>query len=132
VSSSSNFCGSGIRRPDSRLREARLREDGAAYDPGPDRFYSFEAGENDPTIRVITLTGTGDTFTSGNDMKDLQQRSAEQNSSAASPFLDALPRLQKPPIAAVNGAAIGIGTPMLAHCDLIVAARKAWPGARGR
>jgi len=86
---------------------------------------AFEAAENDPAIRVIMLTGTGDTFTSGNDIKDFQQRAESRNASAASPFLTALSTLQKPLLAAVNGAAIGVGTTMLAHCDLIVAARSA-------
>jgi enoyl-CoA hydratase/carnithine racemase len=86
---------------------------------------AFASAENDPAIRVILLTGTGDTFTSGNDIKDFQQRAATRNTSAASPFLTALSTLRKPLVAAVNGAAIGVGTTMLAHCDLIVAARSA-------
>jgi enoyl-CoA hydratase/carnithine racemase len=86
---------------------------------------AFQSAENDPAIRVIILTGTGDTFTSGNDIKDFQQRAASRNTSAASPFLTALSTLKKPLVAAVNGAAIGVGTTMLAHCDLIVAARSA-------
>jgi enoyl-CoA hydratase/carnithine racemase len=86
---------------------------------------AFGSAEQDPSIRVILLTGTGDTFTSGNDIKDFQQRAAGTNASAASPFLTALSTLKKPLIAAVNGAAIGVGTTMLAHCDLIVAARSA-------
>jgi len=86
---------------------------------------AFETAENDPAIRVVMLTGTGDTFTSGNDIKDFQQRAAARNTSAASPFLTALSTLKKPLIAAVNGAAVGVGTTMLAHCDLIVAARSA-------
>jgi enoyl-CoA hydratase/carnithine racemase len=86
---------------------------------------AFERADADPAIRVILLTGTGDIFTSGNDIKDFQQRAATRNSSAASPFLTALSTLTKPLVAAVNGAAIGVGTTMLAHCDLIVAARSA-------
>jgi enoyl-CoA hydratase/carnithine racemase len=86
---------------------------------------AFDSAENDPAVRVILLTGTGDTFSSGNDIKDFQQRASSRNASAASPFLTALSTLKKPLIAAVNGAAIGVGTTMLAHCDLIVAARSA-------
>lgn len=87
---------------------------------------AFETAEADPAIRVILLTGTGDTFTSGNDdIKDFRQRAASSNTAAASPFLSALVALTKPLIAAVNGAAIGVGTTMLPHCDLIVAARSA-------
>ena len=86
---------------------------------------AFAAAESDPAIRVTMLTGTGDTFTSGNDIKDFQQRAASRNTASASPFLRALSTLEKPLIAAVNGAAIGVGTTMLAHCDLIVAARSA-------
>lgn len=80
---------------------------------------------NDPAIRVVLLTGHGDTFTSGNDIKDFQARAARNERSAASPFLSALSTFRKPLVAAVNGAAIGVGTTMLAHCDLIIAAKAA-------
>jgi len=86
---------------------------------------AFAAADSDPAVRVIVLTGIGDTFTSGNDIKDFQQRAASNERSTASPFLTALKDLKKPLIGAVNGAAIGVGTTMLAHCDLIVAARSA-------
>lgn len=86
---------------------------------------ALEAATNDPAIRVVLLTGNGDTFTSGNDIKDFQARAARNERSAASPFLTALSGFRKPLVAAVNGAAIGVGTTMLAHCDLIVAARTA-------
>ena len=94
----------------------------AMYDGVVEAFASAEA---DPTVRVILLTGSGDIFTSGNDIKDFQQRAATRNSSAASPFLTALSTLKKPLVAAVNGAAIGVGTTMLAHCDFVLAARSA-------
>jgi len=86
---------------------------------------AFAAADADPEVRVMLLTGTGDTFTSGNDIKDFQQRASSNAASGASPFLSALSTLKKPLIAAVNGAAIGVGTTMLAHCDLIIAARSA-------
>jgi enoyl-CoA hydratase/carnithine racemase len=86
---------------------------------------AFTAADADPAIRAVLLTGAGDTFTSGNDIKDFQQRAASNGTSAASPFLTALSGLAKPLVAAVNGAAIGVGTTMLAHCDLVVAARSA-------
>jgi enoyl-CoA hydratase/carnithine racemase len=104
-------------RPEKKNALTRAMYDGVVA--------AFESAESDPAIRVIILTGTGDTFTSGNDIKDFQQRAASRNTSAASPFLTALSTLNKPLIAAVNGAAIGVGTTMLAHCDLIVAARSA-------
>jgi enoyl-CoA hydratase/carnithine racemase len=84
---------------------------------------AFEHADADPAIRVVLLTGTGDTFTSGNDVKDFQ--GSNDRPRGGSRFLPALSSLQKPLIAAVNGAAIGVGTTMLMHCDLIVAARSA-------
>src|ERR1700761_7702700 len=84
---------------------------------------AFERADADPAIRAVLLTGTGDTFTSGNDVKDFQ--GANNAPRGGSRFLPALWSLQKPLIAAVNGAAIGVGTTMLLHCDLIVAARSA-------
>ena len=93
----------------------------AMYDAMADAFEQVDA---DPTLRVGLLTGTGDTFTSGNDITDFQARGTSGRSSA-SRFLPTISTMQKPLIAAVNGAAVGVGTTMLMHCDLIVAARSA-------
>jgi enoyl-CoA hydratase/carnithine racemase len=94
----------------------------AMYDAMADAFARIDA---DPTLRVGLLTGTGDTFTSGNDIGDFQARAAGDRERSASRFLPTISSMQKPLIAAVNGAAIGVGTTMLMHCDLIVAARSA-------
>ena len=94
----------------------------AMYDAMADAFDQVDA---DPTLRVGLLTGTGDTFTSGNDISDFQSRGGSGGRSAASRFLPTISAMQKPLIAAVNGAAVGVGTTMLMHCDLIVAARSA-------
>jgi enoyl-CoA hydratase/carnithine racemase len=94
----------------------------AMYDAMADAFAQVDA---DPTLRAALLTGTGDTFTSGNDIGDFQARAAGQSEGAASRFLPAISSMQKPLVAAVNGPAIGVGTTMLMHCDLIVASRAA-------
>jgi enoyl-CoA hydratase/carnithine racemase len=94
----------------------------AMYDAMADAFEQVDA---DPALRVALLTGTGDTFTSGNDITDFQSRGASDGRSSASRFLPTISSMKKPLIAAVNGAAVGVGTTMLAHCDLIVAARSA-------
>jgi enoyl-CoA hydratase/carnithine racemase len=94
----------------------------AMYDAMADAFAQVD---NDPTLRVALLTGTGDTFTSGNDISDFQSRASGGERSAASRFLPTISSMQKPLIAAVNGAAVGVGTTMLMHCDLIVATRSA-------
>lgn len=86
---------------------------------------ALQSADSDAAVRVVLLTGTGGYFTSGNDIADFQVRAASSNAPDGSPFLTALSSLQKPLIGAVNGPAIGVGTTMLAHCDLIVAARSA-------
>ena len=95
---------------------------GAMYAAVVDAFRHADA---DPSIRVVLLSGAGDTFTSGNDIRDFQSRAATNEASHASPFLAALSSLATPLVAAVNGAAIGVGTTMLAHADLVIAARSA-------
>lgn len=86
---------------------------------------AFKLADADPKIRAVLLSGVGDTFTSGNDIKDFQARASTDEPTHASLFLVALTSLATPLVAAVNGAAIGVGTTMLAHADLVVAARSA-------
>src|ERR1700761_9148059 len=95
---------------------------GAMY---ADLVSAFRRADEDPSIRVVLITGAGDTFTSGNDITDFQSRAATDEPTHASPFLTALSSLATPLIAAVNGAAIGVGTTMLAHADLVIASRSA-------
>ena len=87
---------------------------------------ALAAAEADGAVRAILIHGTRDCFTAGNDLKDFLERSAGGGPSAAFRFISALPKLAKPLVAAVGGPAVGIGTTMLLHCDLVYAA----PGAR--
>ena len=65
----------------------------AMYDAMAD---AFEQVDTDPTLRVALLTGTGDTFTSGNDISDFQSRAASEGRSSASRFLPTISAMQKP------------------------------------
>ncbi|KQB53648.1 enoyl-CoA hydratase [Pseudomonas endophytica] len=84
----------------------------------------FAAGE-DPSITAIIITGGEQCFTSGNDLKDFLQDPPTQLNSPAFRFMDAVIQLDKPLIAAVCGAAIGIGTTLLLHCDQVLVTRNA-------
>ena len=86
---------------------------------------ALDGANADASVRAVLLTGTGDAFTSGNDVGDFQKRANGGLESSAGRFLPAIAGLQKPLIGAVNGMAIGVGTTMLMHCDLIVAASTA-------
>ncbi|MCW5680484.1 MAG: enoyl-CoA hydratase [Xanthobacteraceae bacterium] len=81
--------------------------------------------EEDPAIRVVLFQAEGDFFTSGNDIADFTEIAmgkVEPRDAAASPFLLALASATKPLVAAVQGHAVGVGTTMLLHCDMVVAA----------
>jgi enoyl-CoA hydratase/carnithine racemase len=86
---------------------------------------AFQQADADPSIRAVLLSGVGDTFTAGNDIRDFQARAGAEEKFHASPFLEALSTLRTPLVMAVNGAAIGVGTTMLAHADFVVASRTA-------
>ena len=81
---------------------------------------ALAAADADREVRVVLLHGSPDCFTSGNDVGDFLKRSAGDSSPALALF-DTLPKLQKPIVAAVGGPAIGIGTTLLLHCDLVYA-----------
>ena len=84
---------------------------------------ALRAAASDGAVRAVLITGQPGIFTSGNDLEDFMQRAPGQGSdSGESPvfqFMCALLECDKPVIAAVTGAAIGIGTTMLLHCDFV-------------
>jgi enoyl-CoA hydratase/carnithine racemase len=85
----------------------------------------LEAAAGDPTVRAVVIAGARDCFTAGNDLGDflrVAQGGGGGDVSASIGFLRALATFDKPIVAAVAGVAIGIGTTMLLHCDLVYAA----------
>ena len=82
---------------------------------------ALQQAEADANVRVILISGTQDCFTAGNDLADFAAAKPGETSPAIT-YLEALAATQKPVIAAVGGVAVGIGTTMLLHCDLVYAA----------
>ncbi|MCL1066810.1 enoyl-CoA hydratase [Shewanella olleyana] len=78
-------------------------------------------GEADNDIRTFMLRGEGNCFTSGNDIADFLASGELNDTHPTVQFLHCLLNLKKPIVAAVSGAAVGIGTTMLLHCDLVYA-----------
>ncbi|GAA0252998.1 enoyl-CoA hydratase/isomerase family protein [Cryptosporangium japonicum] len=103
----------------------------------PDRANAFDAAlyraaaaalaaaDRDETVGVVVLTGAGRSFTAGTDLAEM----ANAAEGAAGPpfdvFLDAVVAFGKPLIAAVNGAGVGLGLTLLAHCDLVLVSENA-------
>ena len=100
-----------IARPEKKnaLTAAMYREMAAALD----------AARADPAVRAVLITGQPGIFTSGNDIEDFARRTPGNLESPAHTLMHALIGCDKPVIAAVTGAAIGIGTTMLLHCDFV-------------
>jgi enoyl-CoA hydratase/carnithine racemase len=84
---------------------------------------ALNAAREDGAVRAVLITGQPGIFTSGNDVEDFLTRPPGQGSdSMDSPvfrFMRALLDCDKPVVAAVTGAAIGIGTTLLLHCDFV-------------
>jgi len=80
---------------------------------------AINAAAADASVRAVLITGQPGIFTSGNDIEDFMQRPPGNLESPAFVFMKALMGCEKPVIAAVTGAAIGIGTTMLLHCDFV-------------
>ena len=92
---------------------------------------AIEVADADPKIRVTLYTGSGGSFTAGNDLGDFAKAGmmpvSEQPTEKAhvTRFLENLAEAKKPIIAAVNGLAVGVGVTMLLHCDLVYAGTSA-------
>ena len=79
----------------------------------------------DTAVRVVLITGGDACFTSGNDILDFLEQPPSLRDSPVGRFMSALLEFPKPVIAAVNGPAVGIGTTLLLHCDLVFVGRNA-------
>ncbi len=77
--------------------------------------------QGDFGIRAVILTSSSANFTAGNDLFDFLNAPPLEPGSPVMNFLEAIHNFSKPLLAAITGNAIGIGTTMLFHCDLVVA-----------
>ena len=75
----------------------------------------------DFSIRAVVINSNGDSYTAGNDINDFANDPQMDEGSPVFNFLFAIHNFPKPLIAAVKGRAVGIGTTMLMHCDLVTA-----------
>ncbi len=82
---------------------------------------AVESAASDPDIRLITIRGEGQDFTAGNDLADFLTALPRDEEIPVMRLLRAIALNPKPLVAAVHGNAVGIGTTMLLHCDLVVA-----------
>jgi enoyl-CoA hydratase/carnithine racemase len=80
---------------------------------------ALEAANTDAGVRAVLITGQPGIFTSGNDIDDFMQRPPQGEDTPVARFMRALLDCDKPVVAAVTGAAVGIGTTLLLHCDLV-------------
>lgn len=111
-----------MNRPDKKNALTR-----AMYQSMGDAIDQAASGKD---VRCVLIQANGDIFTAGNDLADFAAVNAgDANASEArlggNPLLAALARAKTPLIAAVNGRAVGVGTTMLLHCDLVYVAENA-------
>lgn len=84
-----------------------------------DLAQQLEQAAADDAVRVLLFQGQDNLFTSGNDVTEFLQRPPEGEDAPVFRFLRALADFPKPALAAVCGPAVGIGTTLLLHCDLV-------------
>lgn len=79
----------------------------------------------DPAIRVILIQGPPEAFSAGNDLEDFLKHPPKDDDAPVFQFLRQISQATKPIVAAVAGNAVGVGTTMLLHCDVVYAAETA-------
>jgi enoyl-CoA hydratase/carnithine racemase len=82
----------------------------------------LDSAAKDDDLRVVVLHGAGDSFSAGNDLEDFMKNPPGPGESPQARLINALIAFEKPLVAAVHGVAIGGGTTMLAHFDIVYAA----------
>lgn len=106
-----------MQRPDKKNALTRAMYAGMAE--------ALDEAACDSSVRVVMLTGGEHCFTSGNDVADFLQAPPSGLNSEVFQFMRALFDFPKPVVAAVAGPAVGIGTTLLLHCDLVYVSRDA-------
>src|SRR4030081_3934396 len=87
----------------------------------------LERAEKDPAVRVVLFQGDGDSFPAGIALADFsaQANGKDNGEPQAHRFISNLGKATRPLIAAVQGNAVGVGTTMLLHCDMVFIAEGA-------
>lgn len=83
---------------------------------------AFDLAAGDPAIKALLFAGEGGSFTAGNDLQDFLAHPPRSEEAPVFQFIRNCAHCPKPMIAAVQGYAVGVGTTMLLHCDLVYAA----------
>jgi enoyl-CoA hydratase/carnithine racemase len=82
---------------------------------------ALDSASADAAVRVVVIQGHETIFSAGNDIGDFLNRPPQGNDSPVFRFLRGIATFPKPLVAAVCGPAVGVGTTMLFHCDLVYA-----------
>ena len=85
----------------------------------------FARASRDETIGALVLRGQNGVFTAGNDLADFLAATGSPALSSPGRFVHTLANFDKPLVAAIEGAAVGIGCTLCFHCDLVYAAPSA-------
>lgn len=121
-------CGITIEKADGLLTlgfdrpEKKNAITGAMYQAMADALASADA---DPAVRAILFRGSDTIFSAGNDLDDFMKRPPGGPDAPVLQFLRRISSAGKPLLAAVAGPAVGIGTTLLLHCDMVYAADNA-------
>lgn len=86
---------------------------------------ALNEADKDPAVRAAIICSSTQNFTAGNDIYDFLNDPPLEEGSPVSNFLSSILEFSKPLLASVTGNAVGIGTTMLFHCDVVVAAPNA-------
>ena len=82
---------------------------------------ALESAKNDATVRALVIQGHETIFSAGNDIGDFLNQPPSKPDAPVFRFLYSISSFPKPIVAAVCGPAVGVGTTMLLHCDLVYA-----------